>query len=225
MISEPKLKTYRNSEFIAFMNDTLGLLTRANIAALSSPQADLQTAYDGLETSFKVSQGSLLTASIQELDARRDAAIRGIHQAAKAYSFHYEEATQVAAIAVAKAISKYGTRIAQLNYQAQTATLKSLIKDFENDADLTAALTTLNLSTWVAELKAANIAFEEKYLDRVTDKANKKVAPVSEQRPAAMTAYATVVQHIQANQILNPSAALTELVGQLNELVVKYNAL
>lgn len=225
MISEPKLKTYRNSEFIAFINDTLGLLTRANIAALSSPQANLQTAYDDLETSFKVSQGSLLTASVQELDARRDAAIRGINQAAKAYSFHYDEATQSAAVAVTKAISKYGTRIAQLNYQAQTATLKSLVKDFENDADLTAALTSLNLTAWVAELKNANTDFEAKYLDRVTDKANKKTTPVSEHRPAAIAAYDTMVQHIQANNILSPSTALTELIGQLNELVLKYNVL
>ncbi len=225
MISEPKLKTYRNSEFIAFMNDTLGLLTRANIAALSSSQADLQTAYDALDTSFKVSQGSLLTASVRELDARRDAALRGIHAAAKAYSFHYDEATQAAAVAVTKAISKYGSRIAQLNYQAQTATLKSLVNDFENDADLTAALTTLHLTAWTAELKNANIDFETKYLDRVTDQANKKVSPVSEQRPAAIEAYNTLIQHIQANHILNPSAALTELIGQLNELVMKYNAL
>ena len=225
MISEPKLKTYRNDEFIAFMNDILVLLTRANIAALSTAQGELQTAYDALDTSFKVSQGSLLTASVQELDARRDAALRGIHAAAKAYSFHYDEATQAAAVAVTKAISKYGTRIAQLSYQAQTATLKSLVNDFENDADLTAALNTLNLTAWTAELKAANTAFEEKYLDRVTDQANKKVSPVSEHRPVAIEAYNTLVQHIQANNILNPSATLTELIGQLNELVVKYNAL
>jgi len=225
MISEPKLKTYRNSEFIAFINDTLGLLTRANIAALSTAQAELQTAYDALETSFKVSQGSLLTVSVQELDARRDAAIRGIHSMAKAYTFHYDEAMASAGTAVSKAISKYGSRIAQLNYQAQTATLKSLIKDFENDADLTAALATLNLADWTTEMKAANTAFEEKYLDRVTDTAGKKVVPVSEQRPAAIAAYDTVVKHIQANEILNPSATLTELIGQLSELVTKYNNL
>jgi hypothetical protein len=225
MISEPKLRTYRNDEFIAFMNDTLALLTRANIAALSTAQGELQTAYDALETSFKVSQGSLLTASVQDLDARRDAAIRGIHSTAKAYAFHYDTTMQSAGVAVSKAISKYGSRIAQLNYQAQTATLKSLIKDFEADADLTAALALLNLDTWVAEMKAANIAFEEKYLDRVTDQAGKKVAPVSEQRPAAIAAYDTVVKHIQANEILNPSAALTELQGQLSELVTKYNGL
>lgn len=225
MISEPKLKSYRNDEFIAFINDVLELLTRANITALSTPQNELQASYDTLDNSFKVSRGSLLTASVQELDARRDAAIRGIHTAAKAYSFHYEATKKEAATALAKAISKYGSRIAQLSYPAQTATLKSLIGDLENDADLTAALTTLDLTAWKDELKAANTAFEQRYLDRVADNAGKKVTPIREHRPAAVAAYENVVKHIQANEILNPSAELTELVGQLEQLVVKYNAL
>ena len=225
MITEPKLKSYRNSEFLEFISSTIELVNRSGIVALDPPKAALEVAYNNLDNSFKVSQGSLLTATVQELDVRRDDAVRGLRGLAKAYTYHFDTDKKAAGIAIFQAINKYSGNIAQLNYQAQTATLKSLSGDFEDDAVLAAAIVTLDLAAWTAELKNANIDFETKYLDRVTDQANKKVAPVSEQRPAAIEAYNTLIQHIQANHILNPSAALTELIGQLNELVMKYNAL
>lgn len=225
MISTSNLRRYRNSEFVAFMNDVIQLVDTANIAALANPLSVLQTAYDELETSFKVSQGSTITASVQELDARRDAAIKGVRAVAKAYTNHFDTATQSAGALILQTIDKYGRQISELNYQAQTASLKSLIKDMENDVDLTAALSSLNLTTWFAEMKTANEAFEQKYLERVTDSAAKKVVAVSEQRPPATEAYQTVIKHIEANTVLNASPELSALTGALNELIMKYNLL
>jgi hypothetical protein len=223
MISIPNLRRYRNSEFVAFMNDVIQLVDAANIAALANPLSALQTAYGDLETSFKVSQGSMITASIQELDARRDAAIKGIRAVTKAYVYHFDATFQSAGTLVLQTIDKYGRQISELNYQAQTASLKSLIKDIENDTDLTAALTTLHLTSWFAEMKTANEAFEQKYLERVTDSAAKKVAPVNEERPQAMAAYQTLMKHIEANTILNASPELSALTNSLNGLITKYN--
>lgn len=223
MISTPNLRRYRNSEFVAFMNDVIKLVDTANIAALANSLSALQTTYDDLETSFKVSQGSTITATVQDLDARRDAAIKGIRAVVKGYAYHFDTAMQSASTLVLQTIDKYGRQLNELNYQAQTASLKSLIKDIENDADLTAALTSLHLAVWFAEMKTANEAFEQKYLERVTDNAAKKVVPVSEQRPPATAAYETLVKHIEANNVLNPSPELSALANALNELITKYN--
>lgn len=223
MISTPSLKRYRNSEFIAFLNDVLQLANTANITALETPLAELQSVYNDLETSFKVSKRSLITESIQALDARRDAALKGIRMTAKAYTYHFENSFKEAATAVFQAIIKYGSRLTELNYQSETASLKSLIKDFENDTSLTTALTTLQLSAWVTELKTVNQNFETKYLERVTDNASKKVVAVKEHRPAAIAAYEQLIKHIDANTILNPSEALTTLASNLEELIGKYN--
>ena len=223
MISTPSLKRYRNSEFIAFFSDVLQFVNTANITALTTPLVSLQNAYDDLGNSFKVSKGSLITESIQALDARRDVAVKGIRMSAKAFMYHFDDDIKAAATAVFQNIIKYGSRLTELNYQGETASLKSLIKDFENDTTLTAALTTLNLSAWVAELKTANESFEQKYLERITDNADKKVTAVGEHRPAAITAYQNLVKHIEANAVLNPSDELTVLINNLEELVGKYN--
>lgn len=225
MISTPNLRRYRNSEFIAFFNDVIRLVQEVNIAALATPLSGLQNVYNDLDTSFQVSQGNLMTNTIQTLDARRDAAIKGIRGVAKSYQNHFETASTDAAALILQAIDKYGRQISELNYQAQTASMKGLIKDIENDADLTTALTTLNLTTWFTEMKIANEAFEQKYLERVTDNAAKKVVPVSKHRPIAVQEYETLVKYIEANEVLNPSEELTTLKKSLEELINKYNAL
>lgn len=220
---EPRLTSYRNDEFIAYIKASVELLTRANIPALVNVQADLQAAYDDLEHSFKVQRGSLLTATLQELDSRRDRAIRGLLNVVKAYGLHYDSSIVTAAMLLERAIVNYGTQIYTFNYQAETSTIVSLVNDFESDPDLVAALTLLNLTGWKDELKAANTDFEIKYLDRISEDVTKQVTPVSELRPAAIDAYGNLLQHVQANNVLNPSPALTTLIEELNRLAEKYN--
>lgn len=220
---EPRLKSYRNDEFIGYIKSSLELLTKANIPALSTVQTALQAAYDELELSFKINKGSLLTATIQELDARRDAAIRGILNVVRGYSLHYDENIKSAAFLIERAIVNYGRKIYALNYQAETSTVQSLVNEFENDADLVAALTLLNMTGWKDELKTANTDFENKYLDRISEDVVKDLPPVSELRPVAIDAYYDVLQHIQANNVLNPSPDLTTLTEELERLAEKYN--
>ena len=226
MIKEPKLKSYRNAEFLEFISSTIALVTRSGVTVLEGAKGNLETAYKDLDAAFKVNQGSALTASVQELDARRDNAIRGIRGMAKSYTYHFNPDKKAAGALLLKAMDKYSNNIAQLNYPAETAALKSLIGDFNADADLTAAIALLpDITEWVTELNEANLDFDAIYLDRVTDVAGKQTRPVSDFRPAAIEAYQTLVKHIEANSVLNPSAALTNLINQLNELVTKYDAL
>jgi hypothetical protein len=98
-----------------------------------------------------------------------------------------------------------------------------LVNEFENDADLVAALTLLNMTGWKDELKTANTDFENKYLDRISEDVVKDLPPVSELRPVAIDAYYDVLQHIQANNVLNPSPDLTTLKEELERLAEKYN--
>jgi hypothetical protein len=225
MLNIPRLSVYRNTEFIGFMTDVLDFANAANVAALTDKVAALQSNIDIMNNSFKAATHSDLTKDVQALDLRRDNAIKGIKTIATAHRFYANEANINASTSIVNSIDKYGQNIARFNYQAQTVTLQSLINDWENDADFQAALTLLHLNDWVAELKTANEAFKTIYQDRVTDMANKQRTAVSELRPATTEAYITLVKHIEANDILNPSAALTNLIGQLNELVNKYNAI
>lgn len=225
MLNIPRLSVYRNTEFIGFMTDVLDFANAANVAALTDKVAVLQSNIDVMNNSFKAATHSDLTKDVQALDLRRDNAIKGIKTIATAHKFHANEANINASTSIINSIDKYGQNIARFNYQAQTVTLQSLINDWGNDADFEAALTLLHLNDWITELKMANEAFKTTYQDRVTDMANKQRIAVSELRPATTEAYITLVKHIEANDILNPSAELTNLIRQLNELVNKYNAI
>ncbi|MGB1206806.1 MAG: DUF6261 family protein [Chitinophagales bacterium] len=219
----PRLTRFRNSEFIAFISDVIELTRQTNFAPLAAPFADLETAYANLDMAFKIVQGNLLTQSVQELDAGRDLAIRGIKAITKAYHLHYKETYRLAAAAILQELNKYDRSIHTLSYQAQTATTDSLIKDFDASADLTAALALLHLTEWKAELALLNQAFSQKYLERVQDEAEKEQEPVRALRPAAITAYESLVRHIEAHHLLTPSDSLKSLIAQLNELIKKYN--
>jgi hypothetical protein len=64
----------------------------------------------------------------------------------------------------------YGSGIARLNYQAETATLNNLMRDWENKPELTDAVAFFSLSAWVDELKAANDSLQyQKYLSRTQE--------------------------------------------------------
>jgi hypothetical protein len=225
MIGEARVKKYRNAEFIGFMRSTVELIDKYNLTVLAAVKQDLVDAHKNLDLSFKVSSGSRITATVQELDARRDEAITGLTGVCKFYTYHYDPAIKNASALVHKEIMKYGAGVARQTYQSETESLLSLVKDFETDVALKAALTLLGLDAWVAELKAANLAFNEAYLARVGDVAEKKVAPVTDYRPAAVAAYDKLVQHAKAFSIATPSEGLTSFVKELAELERKYDGL
>jgi hypothetical protein len=225
MLTTAKLKSYRIAELLEFLAGTIEIIDRSELTVLDSAKSDLIEAYKTLDDSFKVSQGSRITETVQTLDARRDDAIMGVAQLVKAFTYHFRPELAAAAKLMQKEINKYGVNIAKLNYQAQTAAIKSLLQDFENDGELRAAVSILQLTEWLTELKTANDAFATAYINRVADVVDKKVPPVSDLRPAAHAAFDKLKQHLQANTVLNPSKTLNTVVAQLNELIQKYNAL
>ena len=223
MLTTAKLKSYRIGELLEFLGGTIEIINRSELTVLDNAKSDLIEAYKALDNSFKVSQGSRITETVQTLDARRDEAIMGIAQLVKAFTYHFKPELAAAAELMQKEINKYGVNIAKLNYQAQTAAIKSLLQDFENDGALRAAVSILQLTEWITELKTANDAFATAYLNRVADVVDKKVPPISDLRPAAYAAMEKLNQHVVANTVLNPSEELNTVVAQLEELSRKYN--
>ncbi|MGB1205809.1 MAG: hypothetical protein ACPG5B_09195 [Chitinophagales bacterium] len=97
------------------MDDIIELTRQTNFAPLATPSADLETAYTNLDIAFKITQGSLLTQSVQVLDTGRDLAIRSIKTIAKAYGLHYKETYRLAA-AILQELNKYNRSIHTLSY-------------------------------------------------------------------------------------------------------------
>ena len=224
MLKTARLSVYRNAEILAFASNILDVLTARNLTYLSTVQATLQTAHDDLSAAFKKETGSTITGDLKVLDKQRDDAIRGIILVARGFEYHYEEATEKAAVLVLRSIRKYAKNVAALSYQEETSTIKNIISDWTDDADLTAAVTLLGLSPWQTALETANNTFDATYVSRSQADAQKSLkASVSELRAPVEEAYQTVGNHLNANLIVNPSTDLTETVAEVNALIDKYN--
>ena len=171
MINGITLSALRNAEFLQFIFDVRDIVQANNPALLQVPQqqANFIAAINQINALFATDQGNDITPIIQALDTRRDAAIEGIWLVVNGYLRHFDPNIAAAAQAIADNLQLYGngqTGIATLNYRAETASITSIIEDWNTKPNLTAAIATLQLNDWQAELENANTNFNTQYLAR-----------------------------------------------------------
>lgn len=223
------LAKLRNAEYLQYIKNYLEIVLRNNPTVLKvlAKYDDLMTKSTELDALFKKILANEKTAEILALDERRDDAINGIYYVAQGYDYHYEATLKTAGMLIKDSISVYGGGIAKLNYQAETATITSLVLDWENKAPLVAAFNTLNLTAWKNELKTANIAFNEKFLDRTQEYGNATPENLKSKREETNQVYYAVRDRIDALHLLeetSPSPYIT-VINQLNALIDQYNSL
>ncbi len=222
-VTTPALGHFRNSEFIRYLKNTVTTCLNHNAAALQPQVNALQAAITPMDELFMADRNNLITEELQGLDARRDAALNGIRITAGGYAYHFDPVIKQAAHVLIAGIDKYGTGIARYNYIAETEVISSLADDFAKDAAMAAALQTLQWESWAAEMKSANEAFNQRYLDRTNDYAEKPQGSLTELRGEAAKQYEVLVAHLTAHYTLTPSEAYGKLIGALNSLTDQYN--
>ena len=215
------LNKLSNAEFVAYMADVVTLYNRIPQPTLAPFVADLTTALIDLDAAYQIERANILTQEVQELDERRDYAIRGIKRVLEGYLLHFDEPTKRAADLLLRSMNKYNRRIDKLNYKEQTAAVKSLINDWTNDVTLSDSITLLNLLPWQQELATANTDFNTIYMDRVQDDAAKQVVPVSRQREPVGELYNNLERKTVAYHEIDPTT-YNELITGLEELIEKY---
>ena len=223
------LTNLRNAEYLQYIKNYLAIVQRNDPTVLK-----IQAQYDALmsksnelDALFKKILANENTADILALDGRRDDAINGIYYVAQGYEYHFDPQLQTAASLIKDSFSVYGGGIAKLNYQAETATITGLITDWENKAPLVAAFTTLNLTDWKNELKAANTQFDERYLDRTQEYGNATPENLKSKREETNAVYYALRDRIEAYHLLVdvPPSPYTTVINQLNALIDQYNTL
>lgn len=221
----PYLNRYRHSEYLQYMKDILQLLNDQDLEVLqlTNQKNTLEPIVNQIDEAFIKGQGSTLTQEIITLDDRRDRAIIGLRGIVSANTYHFEEAQQLAAKALMANIAAHGDNIARLSYQEETAVLDSIVKDWEGDSELSAAVQLLGVGNWLAELKTANQAFSQKYLERVNETAASDAANIPTLRGEATEAYRTLVNHIQAHATLSALPAYNTILSQIDVLAEQYN--
>ncbi len=224
-MNDPMLARYRNSEFLQYMKDVLELVNAQEVGTLQlTTQRDaLATVTSQIDDLFQQEQSSGITQELIDLDDRRDKAFMGIKATLEALNYHYDEAQQSAARSLLFNLNNYGTNIPRMNYQAETAVIDSMLSDWETETDLIAAITALRLTDWIAELKTANVAFNDRYLARVSESAANPATSFTAVRELATTNYRELVAHVQAHATLGSNLVHQELVNEFSVLAKQYN--
>jgi Family of unknown function (DUF6261) len=225
MILTPLLRKYLNADFIQYQKDVISIINANSPATLhlDVQVTALQTALAPLDALFVTERGSDSTDDLVLLDARRDDALVGIHTVAEGYSHHFDAGFKDAAASVLKTMDNYGTHLSKLSLTAETSVITSLVTDLQ-DTKLAPALTALNITAWVAELQAANTAFNTLYLSRNSEYAAKPQGNIPDLRKQVTASYNQLVQHLAAYATLNPEeAGYVTITNQLNSIIKKYN--
>lgn len=224
---KPQFPKFRISELIQFNHDAVTICKSNGVPELPMAELmyNLQQATAALDNTFKLEQGSAISAEIIQADARRDTAITGIRLIANSFTYHFDPSLQLAGEAIVKSIDKYGDTIQRLNYQAETSTITSITDSWINDVRLNKAINDLKLADWANELKLANDKFNQLFMARVEEKGNTQKAQTLELRHAAIENYRVLATNIEAYRTITSNGSYTPIINQLNELTNKYNAL
>lgn len=229
MINSIDLTHLQNANYLQFQKDFLAIISRNDPSALEvqSKYDDLTAKIEELESLFKKALANPISQELLSLDDRRDDAVNGIYYTALASSYHYDSTIKQAADLLLASINLYGSGIARLNYQAETATINNLINDWENKTELISAIDTLGLKAWKDELKTISTEFATRYLDRTQDYGNATPETLKFKREETNTVYYALRDRINALHLLieMPPSPYSTVINQLNALVQQYNLL
>jgi len=219
----------RNSDYLQYMtnylrfyedNDPVALGVEDEFNALTAKAAEIDVV-------FKQDQASALTEEIANLDALRDKYLVGIAAVAKGYFNHYDESKVQMGKKIDHHISVYGgtaSAIGVERLQGQTATLKSLIDDFQNNPELSAALTTLGLMDWVGQLELANNSLDDAYVDRAKEKGDMPADKIKDLRLEGNALYYALREMMKSRaHIAGYAAPYDVLITGTNSLTQMYN--
>lgn len=119
----------------------------------------------------------------------------------------------------------YGDNIERQNYMAETATLNGIISDWENQTELSDAMMLLGLKEWKNELKAANEAFNTRYLERTQQYGAATDETISSEKAETNQLYYDLHDQLAAHNIVAKSDQLTKAIKELNALIAQHNVL
>lgn len=219
----------RNAEYLQYMKDFTGIINLNNPAQLAI-DAKLNAFIlktDELESLYKKAMASEKTQELLAIDEKRDDAVNGIYYFLLGYSYHFDLVKKQNAQILLENIALYGSGISRLNYQAETATINNLLRDWENKPELTDAITLFDLSSWVNEMKAANEEFNTKYLSRTQEYGDASPETIKLKREEVNVAYYALRNRIDALHLLveTPPSPYATVINQLNALTDQYNVL
>lgn len=227
MIQSIDINRLRNSEYIQFINQFLHIVSTHNATTLQVKEAndELANQITSIESSFKNKLGSDKTDLLKNADIKRDECITGIYYYLLGLSSHFDQTKKNAANALLNVLKVYGSGIAAQNYNAETATLNSLVNDLKQANNL-ANTNTLGITDWVLEMEAQNANFDAIFLDRNKEAGENQKLSIDAMRLTCNKLYLELKDLINAYYNITKKATIyVNCINELNALVTYYSSL
>lgn len=230
MLHTINLHKLRNAEYLQFGKDAAALLTDADATSLgiNKPFATFKNSITEIENAFKTELANPLSAKLSELDSLRDNVFLGIWYVTDGYLLHFNPEIVAKAEIVRKNLLTYGRDTIKISYPAETASINSMITDWETKPELTAAVDALHLTEWKVGLKQINTEFEATYTERAKKEGDAAtINPVKTLRLPSVKLWDKFTTTLSAQYILHDEDATLgpkylSLINNINALIDTY---
>ena len=220
-----------NAECIQLVKDVISFTDSGTTPLpppLDSAKSALASTFSDLELLYKQAQATDASRRLARLDARRDTLLRSLYRICNGFSNDGRPEQAAAGQAVCTLFDVYGGggAIAAQNYNAQSTSVRNLLRDMAANPVATSALRLLGLDTWVDELKLVNTEFETGYTARVAEEvATDLPFTMAQKRSIAKEQYEALVVLVESFYNINAGAEpWVSMLGRINALTEKYDA-
>ncbi len=225
MFTPTNLTMLRKEEMTELLRSTLDICLQndANALNLNTQVNALRSIVDQLDDTLVYERENEFTKELEALDSDRDEAITGLRFGFVMNTYHQHPKIKEAAQILLDRVDSYGSSIARMNYESESAAIINLINDFETEENLKAALQRVGLQNWVDRLKIANQKFRTLYTERITEESKKNKTSFSAIRPEAMTVYTNLINRINAYVVLDEEKKYESIHNELITLTDRYH--
>lgn len=208
-------------EFMFLFKEKLSATDPAGNEELANFFSAFSEAYDEENRCYKVSQGSDLTPTINQIDDDRDhvySCFRNIVNAWANNSVHAEE--QASALKLRSVINLYKIDNNQQKDE-QTSRIRNLIEDLQN-AEMQPHLTKLHLEALVLTLEDKNLEFASLIEQRNTENSLKQKGALRQARLNIDAIYDELLDYIEAAERFTHAVAYTNFIDSWNNTINYY---
>ena len=185
---------------------------------------DFHAAFNAYDLVINPERTSIFTAELKKKDEDRDSALGAYHEAILGLQRHPVEAKRMAA---KKLLINYDSfnPDRSLEYMKETETIHQMVKEIENQPELTAAVTLLGLGDYKDDLKQKNDDFATTMATRTGTTEGQTKGAVAAARAAAEAKYQLFRQMLNVASIYEGDADYRSFILKANAEVEHYRTI
>lgn len=227
MFNSIYLKALKHPEFLQYVKFLLEKTDKAGAETLKikGPRDLLAAVFILLQKALNQENVKDETKKIKQLDDDRDSYYVGFSFLVEGYLRGKNDLKKNAAITIRGLLKSQGPNVVRQNYQIESAILSNVVKALTTEPKYIAAVETLGLQSWVADIDEANKAFETAFMSRNTSISESENVPAfGEVRLEAMPLIERLLNLISsrletAKEDKQPTEPYEKLVAEINTLI------